>query len=390
MDYTELTDLLKYCLWNEGSAKASWETFREMKNHTLFMLPGAVLGTLSLSPELHKAWELAIFQQISYNLNCENAQNSLPVKVPYVILKGTSAAKYYPNPKYRVLGDIDLMVSREDFPAACENLLDNGFSEIGIKDGIRQTRHREFRKNDIEVEVHQSFAHKNDPAQAETLDELILQNINPSHELPDLINGIVLIEHVNHHMESGLGLRQIIDWMMYVDKCLPDEKWPQFQVLAEKTGNEMLCKVTTRMCELYLGLPERKWAGQADEAVCRKMMDYIVSSGNFGNKQADESKVSERFLSSARTFSGTLRFLQERGMVTWTAAKRHPVLRPFAWVYQLGRYLKKGLKREGNLKNLKQEYTESRKRNELFDALQISREEKGIVIYMDGKYQKQR
>ena len=32
--------------------------------------------------------------------------------------------------------------------------------------------------------------------------------------LSDPLNGLVLIFHINHHLRSGLGLRQIIDWMM--------------------------------------------------------------------------------------------------------------------------------------------------------------------------------
>ena len=117
-----------------------------------------------------------------------------------------------------------------------------------------------FIKNDIIVELHRSFAKLNNADHARYLDDLIITNINPTHELPDPVNGLVILEHISQHLVNGLGLRQIIDWMMFTDKCLPDEKWPEFREMAQKTGMEKLAVVVTRMCEIYLGLPCRNWS----------------------------------------------------------------------------------------------------------------------------------
>ena len=95
----------------------------------------------------------------------------------------------------------------------------------------------------------------------------------------------MILEHISQHLENGLGLRQIIDWMMFVHKCLPDENWPEFQVLASNIGMETLAIVMTRMCELHLGLPERMWCKSADNELCGQLMDYILACGNFGEKK---------------------------------------------------------------------------------------------------------
>ena len=42
---------------------------------------------------------------------------------------------------------------------------------------------------------------------------------------PPLENGLVLLGHINQHLEEGLGLRQILDWALYVDKALDDDAW---------------------------------------------------------------------------------------------------------------------------------------------------------------------
>ena len=303
-----------------------------------------------------------------------------------MILKGTTAAKYYLHPEYRVMGDIDIMTSRDDYPAACEMLLQNGFREITSDIAKGSGRHRQFMKNGIEVEVHAYYAYMNDPKKAKLLDDMIIDNINPSHELPDEINGLVLIEHINHHIEEGLGLRQIIDWMMYVDKCLPDERWPSFQALVRKTGHETLVIVTTRMCELYLGLSEHNFCAQVDVDTCEEFMNYVLTCGNFGRKQEEGALISKGFFGSAHTVKGAFQFLQGRGLITWKAAQKYRCLRPFAWMYQAFRYFKKGLHRKDNLTKLKAEYEMAQKRNRLLVSLGVTKEENGIVRYRDGKY----
>ncbi len=378
--------LIRLCMWEQGTGNVDNSIFIEMKQHALVALPAHIMTTLQMPDDLRKIWQTEIYQQISYNVNYRHEQATLPVSVPYVILKGTSAAQYYPNPLYRTMGDIDIMPRREDFEMACEQLLQNGFREITDDIEKARGRHRQFHRDELLVEVHAYYAHQNNPQRAKLLDDMIIEGITPNHVLPDIINGLVLIDHINHHMENGLGFRQIIDWMMYVDKCLSDDKWPGFQALVKQTGHEQLAVVTTRMCELYLGLPLHRWCADADPAVCGRLLQYIMDNGNFGRKQEEDSRVSQRFLSSTRTVKGMFRFLQGRGLLNWPAAQRNRFLRPFAWLHQTFRYLGKGIVREDTLAKLKTEQEAARQRNELFDALGINREERGLVKYKKGKY----
>lgn len=379
-----LFEAIKYAIWHEGSFVPNQFVLEEMKKHAIVSL---MASSLSHFPkELRNEWQMVIYQQLSFNVNCRYFQASLPVSVPYAILKGTSAAQYYPQPKFRALGDIDIITKREDFDIACEMLLHGGFVEIA---GEIEFRHRQFQRDGFDVEVHKSFAYKNDPDTAKVFDDLILDNINTSHILPDYINGLTILEHINFHMQGGVGLRQIIDWMMFVDKCVSDDEWETFCQLARKTELDKLAKVITRMCVQYLGLPLRKWCMDIDPLLCEKLMVYILDNGNFGQKKVDYDLVSARFFSNAKTVRGTLQFLQGRGLINWKATQKYPILRPFAWIYQIGRYLKLGLKREGALKKLKQEYRDGKQRQDWFEELGATLEEKGLVYYKDGKYMKE-
>ena len=383
MTYTH--DLIKslFSTTNNSEYVIERETFEELKKHSIETLFVPVLSQLRIPDELRKEWKNKCIQQISYNTKCQYIQNCLPITVPYIILKGTSAARYYPYPEYRALGDIDIITKREDFDKALQMLLDHGYTITKVID-----REIELEKNNIPVELHRYFASLHDPQKAKYMDDLIIENINPSHILPDEINGLVLLEHISQHLEKGLGLRQIIDWMMFVDECLPDNRWSEFQKYVSAIGLEQLAIVATKMCELYLGLPHREWCNQADECLCTQLMDYIMVCGNFGNSRSQSIGTGENvfyYFNAPKTF---LHLLQERGLVNWKATKKWAFLRPFAWIYQMIRYATRGLNREDAFPELMKEYKAAKQRNKMFEVLGVGQSAKGQAIYKDGKYQK--
>ena len=385
--------LLKSSLWGTPPPEEiiAENVFQELQNQALVALPAPILSSLKMSDELRKSWEIAIYQQISYQVKCRYMQRNLRLDVPYIILKGTSAAQYYPYPEYRTMGDIDIMTRREDYVATCKALILDGYTENTSKAEEDFGRHRGFVKNGIEVEVHSFFALRNDPAQAKYLDNLILENINSSHVLPNLINGLVLLAHIDQHMESGLGLRHIIDWMMFVDNCISDtrDSWNEFQMMASKVGLEKLALVSTRMCEIYLGLQTHSWCKDVDINICDHLMQYVLSSGNFGIKRNDETSNGANLLTYARNPAAIYRLLQERGRFNWKAARKYKILLPFAWIYQGIRYIFKGLGRNHATKLLQKEHEIAKDRIKLFDELGVKQTSKGLAVYKNGRYQKE-
>lgn len=386
--HNNITYVLKASIWGTYTPDVfiNEEVFQELKEHTLLALCLPILSSLNMDDSIRKQWKQSALQQISYNAQYKYIQSALPLSIPYVILKGTSAAQYYQYPECRTMGDIDIITKHEDYQTACEMLLRNGYKEIvpHVEDNIK--RHRSFSLNGFIIEVHSFFALLSDPEKAAFLDQIIIDNINPSHILPDMINGAVLLEHINQHLENGLGLRQIIDWMMFVYKCLPDEKWPEFQVIAQKIGLEKLAMVTTRMCEIYLGLPVRKWCSETETYLCEQLMEYILACGNFGNKKTTAEDISANVFARASTLRSAMRLLQERGMYNWRLVRKHKALRLFAWAYQAIRYMVKGLQREHFQSKLKTEYKAAKKRKKMFEMLGVKTMDKGIAIYKDGKY----
>ncbi|QTE67404.1 nucleotidyltransferase family protein [Clostridiales bacterium] len=377
-------DVIKLIFWNSEKVTVDRDTYDVLAYHMIDALAASALSRIEMPDDLRMEWKTSIMRQVVYNAQVNYVQNHLPITVPYVVLKGSSAAQYYPYPEYRIIGDIDIITRREDFDQAYQELLQGGF--VISKELDREVG---FLKNDVLAELHRFFASLNDPKQAKYMDDLIIENIGSSHMLPDDINGLVLLEHINQHLERGLGLRQIIDWMMFVDKCLPDEKWLSFQNYAKAIGLDSLAIVATRMCELYLGLPHREWCSRADEKLCKQLMDYILACGNFGNVRSENIGTGENVFYFGSTPKSMLGLLTDRGMANWKAAQKHAILRPFAWIYQTVRYIKRGLSRADATAEIKKEHKAAKQRIKMFKALGVRQSTKGLAVYKNGKYIKE-
>ncbi len=379
-------EVIRESLWNKKKdllLEVDWNTYTELKKQAVLSLAIPILSRVSMSSDLCSSWKEEILHQISYNINCQHIQLHLPITVPYVVLKGTSAAQYYPYPEYRTMGDIDIMTRREDFDLVYQELLDGGYQIVNDSD-----REVSFMKDGIIIELHRYFASLNDPDQSKYLDDLILNNILPSHVLPDMINGLVLLEHISQHLEHGLGLRQIIDWMMFVEKCLPDDKWEEFETMAKGIGLKRLAVITTRMCEIYLGLSDRTWCKNADASICKQLMEYVLHCGNFGNKWKTEEEIGKIVFTYIWRPIAAFKWFQERGLQNWKAAQDHALLRPFAWIYQIGRYISKGIDQEGSWTTIQAEYSAAKGRINMFNILGVKQKSKGLVVFKNGQYKK--
>ena len=300
--------------------------------------------------------------------------------IPYVILKGTAASVYYPEPLRRVLGDIDVIVNPMDYDRACAILLDNNYI---IPPNSGDDRHGHFLKNGITLELHRRFAILQTKEQEELLDGVIYEGIKtPVIEhlqrfsfprLDDTKNGLVLLAHLNQHLEEGLGFRQILDWVMFVDKCLPDKVWPEFKKISDDMGLTTLAKVTTKLGQKYLGLKsdEYTWCQDADDGTVKELLEYAFYCGNFGHKDLRNNTV-VMVMSHWRNLREFLQSLQKQGKTNWKILKKCRWLIPLAWIYQLGRYIRLGF-RNSSLKDLTANYRKSKRRNQMIDKLEVTR-----------------
>ena len=299
-------------------------------------------------PEEHRAeWNVvscqskARFIKIMYEQNClvELLNRN---RIPYVILKGTAAAIYLPTPSLRTYGDIDFYVQNDNCNKAIKTLKENGYIFLDNNE-----RHYEFEKNGVVFELHSRFSYNayND------IEHYLINGLNNAVKyqignysfrgLPVYENGLVLLGHTMQHLKStGIGFRQVIDWIMFVNKELDDSAWENhFKKLANEAGLEKLAVTVTLMCKKWLGLPEEiTWCDSADEEVADQLLIRMLDDGNFGRDRAPRETVKVTIKNE-----GTFKYLQHAGIINWPLAQKYAILRPFAWFYQLCRYLGKGI-----------------------------------------------
>lgn len=339
--------------------------------------------------------EADVFYIISKNVQISYEQEQLSTVlrgIPYVVLKGLAAAIYYPEPLRRTLGDIDIIVRPEDFFGAYHQLVNAGYKTDDPETG--DSRHVHFIINGVVIELHRRYAVLNNPRQEELMDSWIFESINHAVEgtiedrtfpmLPMLLNGLTLLAHINQHLEDGLGIRHILDWVMYVQKCLPDEKWQEFKSYTDQLGMTTLAIVTARIGQMYLhAYPNYSWCRGDDwsggenrktiDRLAEKLLSYTFDCGNFGAKLGQDNTVT-MIMSHGKGVGGFFRNLQKRGEGNWEILSTHPELRPFAWIYQAGRYVKKGLAAGVKMDDVMRNMDESKKRNQLMEQLEVKQQ----------------
>ena len=119
----------------------------------------------------------------------------------------------------------------------------------------------------------------------------------------------------------------------------------EFQPAAQKFGLEKLAVTVTRLCQMYLGLSDKiRWCQSVPESQCEELMEEFIAGGNFGKKRGDRGKVTTVMLGLRK--KGYFRGLQRNGILNWEACRKHSWLKPFAWLYQIVRLVRKssGLK----------------------------------------------
>ena len=299
-------------------------------------------------------------------------------QIPMVILKGAAAAIYYPVPSQRSMGDIDFFVLDEQYEKANHTLEENGYRYLSEH---QDKRHKSYSKDQMEFEIHRFFSYPDLYIESYIIEglkhpETRIIDGNPFPTLPKLANGLVLLSHLIHHFKNGIGLRQLIDWMTYVDKVLDDSFWEkEFKAAAEKTGLLTAALVATRSCQLYLGLPLEKasWCIETDSVICQQFIDSLLTSGNFGRKQGEGNIIGN--ITSSFCENGlfvSLKRLQQIGERNWKAYHRHKWLKPFAWFYQICRYIRKGLRSKQRKSEMMEEIGNTRKRRELYRTIMLS------------------
>ena len=330
---------------------------QEARAQTVLGLVASALpaeAVAALPPASAAALETEVFQLKAKFMRILYGQTRLvslfrSAGIPLVILKGMAAAVYDPHPVRRSMGDVDFLVPPERFADALRMMDANGYQrqdEPELEMADEMPRHVQFFRDGIEYELHHHFSAFDldlEPILLDGFGRTVTRDIAGREfpTLPNPENALVLLAHIRQHLlESGLGLRQIIDWMQCL-KSLTEEETALLQAYAEKTGLNTLAGTVNRICNWHLGTAF-SWTADIDPETEDALLEHLFERGNFGRKLGADRPVEAISLSVRE--QGLFPYLQQMGMLHWEAARKHAFLRPFAWMHTVCRYGKKGTK----------------------------------------------
>lgn len=204
------------------------------------------------------------FYQILFNArdSIELLQNH---GIPVVLLKGASAARYYPVPESRKSSDIDLfLLHEEDVSRAFQILEANGYPHIKEQ---HATHHEIFGTPDGHVlELHTMLL---EPTENKRVNEYVAKRYSLSEDklLKETVLGCAvpvfsddhLAFHLLLHMQmeflsAGFGLKLLCDWVVFWNRKVPPTLTESFLHDVENCGLKEFLSVITSICISYLGL----------------------------------------------------------------------------------------------------------------------------------------
>ncbi len=247
--------------------------------------------------EVKQAWQNYAMRSLTSNVNVHEQHAyvhrlMMNMQIPYVIMKGCSAAYYYSDPLMRAMGDVDFWVPEENASTVVKKLKEEGWET----DGKWEIHHIGFSKGKAELELHREpagmpkgeigkqigwyFSDVFECAQEVELDGVIFRKPSDFH------HGLILLMHMEHHLSNwGLGLRQFCDWAVFISKFSEEDFCKLFQEKLERVGLWKFTQIISYLCFLYFQTPYCKWMDKQDEIFCELILQAIFQGGNFGQKE---------------------------------------------------------------------------------------------------------
>ena len=371
------------------SPDTDWDVVKkEMENQAILPLAYSIIQRRCIPEgELRDVWVTYIFNHIAYWYKMLDMQNDLvqiltEAGCKFAIMKGFANAALYIKPEIRTTGDIDFLVERERFDDFYQLLLEKGYEPIGHEDA--EKHHINLKKNGVLFEMHKRPAgtmRKFSPKNQEVI-EYFTEGLNHTDTfglygytfpvLDPTRNGLMLLMHTAGHLQNGIGIRHLLDWGIYADRYMTDAFWNnEFKDVAIRLNVYNLALTMTYICQNRLGLcPDRKWCQEADEKVCSAFFAYLMEQGNFGHKAGQEDAAT-RFFTESLDSEGFFKRLDRSSRYSMPIVNKYPILRPVGWIYQMGRYVKRGLHREIISGNLHEDMEAGRQRRRLMKKLGV-------------------
>lgn len=295
-------------------------------------------------------------------------------QIPYYYVKGLVIAAYYPVPELRVMGDLDIVVHREDFLKIHGYLMKHGFQ----LDSNLEDREWQYYKNSLEYELHDRLIY------SEMVNRPEFQpffncawDYVQDGKLDVSFHFVYLLAHLYKHLlNSGVGFRSFLD-VALMAKSEPDLNWDWIKEALDALGLAGFASVCFAFIERWfrIGLPVR--TEQISQDFFEQATEQIFKNGAFGfdNEENRQNKVYHSIAGShfktGKMLSNCFKqmFPPYRIMKTLkycSYLNGRPCLLPFAWAHRHWKFILEGKNHTDTLKDQFITAEKLKDRNEYF------------------------
>lgn len=322
----ELFDLLKLSLWSRSDSALQqldgeeevvaerlrnffWNAFfRLAKEQCVIGLTADVLvsckGKIGVPGDVLLIWIGLTMKLEQHNLKMNRMVISLYGKLRSlgwhpVLMKGQAFAQNYPNPLHRVCGNIDLYIKQQD---DCKKTIDwairvGGHAHQG-NESAWEHKHFAVDLKGFEVELHYQMCRFENHRLQQRLQNIIDHEFAANdpyyvqiegeeiETVPPTLSVLHQLMHITRHLlEAGIGIRQICDLAVYVDRHCDEINADVLRQYVEELQLDEVAEALGYILVEMLGLKKEKWplGIVADHAgfIIREIFD----GGNFGHQR---------------------------------------------------------------------------------------------------------
>lgn len=299
---------------------------------------------------LDPKWKLKFHRHIAHNVNViyqHHQAHDLMTEagIPYTVIKGCASGAYYPVLELRTMGDVDLYVGKPSMEAVRAVLTEKGFAVSGLT----HSHHWTFTRGNEVYEVH--WLPSGVPAEDggrirgqfdDLLEKRCLAETGGSAMyLPDVYHhGLILLLHTANHLSAGgIGLRHLMDWLVFVSSMPEQEFRGLFEGPLQQLGLWQFARVLTAVGVCCFSCPSREFCADVSPELAKSILADVFDGGNFGVKDSRRLMQSKllrdektREIDGKSSFRHILRFMNRKAYLELPSSEKHPILLPVGWV----------------------------------------------------------
>ena len=191
-------------------------------------------------------------------------------------------------------------------------------------------------------------------------------------------HGLVMLLHVAGHLiNTGIGLRHLCDWAVFVAKFSDEEFCEMFEDKLKAVGLWRFAQLLTQLSVKYLHCPAKEWCGAGDDDYLEMMMVDIMNGGNFGVKDKNRINQAKLMTNTGKGVDDTSLLKQlfltmnEKARRGMPITAKVPFLLPVGWMYVGGRHLVRIMQRRRPTIDVKEMIAGAAERKEIYKEFRL-------------------